>query len=56
MADPYVPPVFILLHRTLGDQTPDREGEKPLQVYISKGELLVEIPPKKHSKHLKPSI
>ena len=46
MADPSVPPVSILLRRTLGDQKPDREGEKPFQLYINKGELLVEIPPK----------
>ena len=46
MTDPNVPPVYILLRRTLGDKKPDRKGEKPLQVYISKGELLVEIPPK----------
>ena len=44
-----VPPVYILLRRTLGDQKPDREGEKPLQVYISRGELLVEIPPKEQT-------
>ena len=46
MAVPYVPIVSILLRRTLGDQKPDREGDKPFQCYISKGELLVEIPPK----------
>ena len=46
MAEPSVPPVYILLRRTLGDQKPDREGEKPFPIYISKGELLVEIPPK----------
>ena len=46
MAEPSVPPVYLLLRRTLGDQKPDTEGDKPLQVYISKGELLIEIPPK----------
>ena len=46
MAEPSVPPVYLLLRRTLGDQKPDREGEKPFPIYISKGELLVEIPPK----------
>ena len=44
MADPNVPSVSILLCRTLGDQKPDREGEKPFPIYISRGELLVEIP------------
>ena len=41
-----VPLVYMLLRRTLGDQNPDREGEKPFHVYINKGELLVEIPSK----------
>ena len=49
MANPYVPPVYILLCRTLGDQKPDREGEIPLQVYISRGELLVDIPLKEQT-------
>ena len=46
MANQSAPPVYILLRRTLGDQIPRKEGKKPSPVYISKGELLLEIPPK----------
>ena len=44
MSDQNIPAEYILLKQQIGERKPNKLEEKPLQVYICRGEILLEIP------------
>ena len=44
MSDENIPAEYILLKQQIGERKPNKLEEKPLQVYIYRGEILLEIP------------
>ena len=46
MSDQNVPAPYILLKQQMGERKPNQEGEKPMETYFFRGEILLEIPEK----------
>ena len=46
MSEQNVPSPYILLRQQMGERKPESEGERPFNIFISRGEILLEIPPK----------
>ena len=46
MSEQNVLTTYILLRQQMGERKPDSEGERPFNIFISRGEILLEIPPK----------